>query len=355
MPARRVPVVVMIPGDLHLTEPGLANHQTAIWAVEEANTFVRPDFVQFIGDNVQDATDDQFRLFRDLAHRLDRSWYALVGDHEVKGDPLATTYRQWVGEPHGSLRLQGFRFLRLNTQEGRPVGLLDSQLDWFRLEVDSALTAGERVVVFQHNYPYQIWEDYAGPGIGEWRAIVQTRPIHGIFCGHTHYWQVANDGRNVHVATRSIGDPEGGEAGYTVVYLCGEDLAVAYRTLNESGPLVLITSPRDAIFCTGPDHVVCAGNGSAVKTRVWNRAPVAEVSCRVDDDRPFQPEAVDSLDWSAFLPTADLCKGVHRLTVRAMDRSGATGEQSIEFAVDPTRRYTAIPRVHPLVTATNFC
>jgi hypothetical protein len=353
MTAINTPVVVMIPGDLHLTEPGLPNHQTAVWAVEEANNFIRPDFVQFIGDNAQDASDDQFRLFHDLTRRLHRPWYALVGDHDVKGDPQATGFRKWIGEPHGALRLQGFRFLRLNTQEARPVGLLEPQLDWFRLEVDEALAASERVVVFQHNYPYQIWENYAGPGIDAWRAIVQTHRIHGILCGHTHYWQVANDGRNVHVATRSIGDPEGGPPGYMVVFLCGDNLAVAYRTLDDRGPLVLITSPRDTIFCTSPEHVVCAG--SAVTARVWSRAPVAEVWGRVDDGRPFHLEAVAAHDWLASLSAANLSKGVHRLHVRAVDRSGATGEQSIEFAVDPTGRYTAVPRVQPLVPSTSFC
>src|ERR1700685_3664900 len=124
MKAETVPVVVMIPGDLRLTEPALPNHKTAIWAVEEANNFIHPDFVQFIGDNVQDATDDQFRLFDELTMGLECPWYALVRDHDVKDDPEAVGFRGWVGETHGSLRLQGFRFLRLNTQEGRPVGLL---------------------------------------------------------------------------------------------------------------------------------------------------------------------------------------------------------------------------------------
>src|SRR5580704_17270458 len=108
MTAIHAPVVAMIPGDLHLTEPGLPNHPTALWAVQEANNFIRPDFVQFIGDNAQDASDDQFRLFDDLTRRLDRPWYALVGDHDVKDDPQATRFREWIGEPHGALRSQGF-------------------------------------------------------------------------------------------------------------------------------------------------------------------------------------------------------------------------------------------------------
>ena len=57
---------------------------------------------------------------------------------------------------------------------------------------------------------------------------MQTRRIAAIVTGHTHYDQIANDGRNVAIALRSIGDPEGGAPGYAVVYLHGTDLAVAY-------------------------------------------------------------------------------------------------------------------------------
>ena len=207
------PVVVVVPGDLHLTEPDLENVRVAHWMVGEVNSLIRPDFVQFIGDNVQDATEAQFRLFDEIRGRLEVPHFAMIGDHDVKDDPLATGFRRHVGEPYGAISLHGFRFIRLNTQESRPVGLSAEQIDWFRGEVDSALAAGERVVVFQHNYPYQIWEDFDGPGIDDWRAIVQTRRIEAIVCGHTHYWQVANDGRNVVIATRSIGDPEGGPPG----------------------------------------------------------------------------------------------------------------------------------------------
>ncbi len=133
-----------------------------------------------------------------------------MGDHDVHDDPEATGFRRFVGETHGATSLRGFRFVRLDTQEARPLGLSPDQIAWFLHQVDSALAVGERVIVFQHNYPYQIWEDFAGPGIDDWREVVQTRRIAAIISGHTHYLQTANDGRNVAIAVRSIGDPEGG-------------------------------------------------------------------------------------------------------------------------------------------------
>jgi hypothetical protein len=162
------PVVVVVPGDLHLTEPNLENVATAHWVVDEANALIRPDFVQFIGDNVQDATEDQWQLFNQIRGRLEVPHYAMIGDHDIKDDRGATGFRRHVGDPHGAFTLNGYRFIRLNTQESRPVGISAEQIEWLRSEVDHAIAHGLRVVIFQHNYPYQIWEDFAGPGIDDW-------------------------------------------------------------------------------------------------------------------------------------------------------------------------------------------
>lgn len=352
MSATDRPVTVVVPGDLHLTEPGLPNHHAALWAVGEINDLIRPDFLQFIGDNVQDAAPEQFDLFDDLTARLRVPWYALVGDHDAKGDPTAARFRDRVGDPTGAVFAGGFRFIRLNTQEAKPVGLSSGQLAWFRAEVDGALAAGERVVVFQHNYPYQVWEDFAGPGIDGWREVVQTRRVHAILTGHTHYWQVANDGRNAVVTTRSIGDPEGGAPGYTVAFFRGDDFAVTYRSFGDHGPLALITHPREAILATGPAHVVKGSD--EVRVRVWSRESVVVVGFQLDGGPWLRMEPTGDATWRGPLSGDRLAKGTHHLAVRAEAGDG-TGEQEIEFVVDPTGRYTAVPAVRPVVTGTNFC
>src|SRR5205823_3657100 len=81
-----------------------------LWAVGEINELIRPDFVQFIGDNVQDGTEQQFDLFEELTSRLHVPWYALVGDHDVLDDPRAGNFSVLVGDPTGALSLSGFRF-----------------------------------------------------------------------------------------------------------------------------------------------------------------------------------------------------------------------------------------------------
>ena len=275
------PVIFVVPGDLHLTKPGLENHRTALWVVDEVNHVIRPDFVHFIGDNVQHTREEEFQLFQSLLSSLAVPCHAIVGDHDVKDDPKASGFRAIVGETFGAFSLRGFRFIRLNTQESKPVGLSLEQVRWFRAEVDTALSMGESIVVLQHNYPYQIWEDFAGPGVDAWREIVQTRRITAIVAGHTHYWQIANDGRNVSIATRSIGDPEGGPPGYTLGYLHGNDFAVTYRSIEDRGPLVLITHPREHLLAINPRHVVSGADW--VHVRTWSVSPVISARGCIDD------------------------------------------------------------------------
>ena len=346
-------IVFVVPGDLHLTEPGLDNHLTALWVMDEVNRLIRPDFVQFIGDNAQNAREEEFRLLLDLRARLTVPSHVLAGDHDVHNDPQGVQFRRFVGQTYGSSSLRDVRFLRLNTVESRPLGLSEEQVRWFRGEVDAAVSQGERIVIFQHHYPYQIWENFAGPGLDAWREIVQTRRIEAIFTGHTHYLQIANDGRNVAVATRSIGDPEGGPPGYNLAYLQGDDLAVAYRAVEDAGPVVLITHPREKLLATGPRHIVRGAD--EVRVRTWSVSRLKTTQGRVDDGDWFDLRQIEADFWGHPLAGDKLTKGEHALEVQVEDAEGRRGGRRIEFVVDPTGRYTAVPSVRPVVTATAFC
>jgi 3',5'-cyclic-AMP phosphodiesterase len=347
------PVVVVLPGDLHLTEPRLENVQAAHRVVDDVNILIRPNFVQFVGDNVQDATEEQFELFNQIRARLDVPHFALIGDHDIKNDPDAVGFRRHVGEPYGAMTLHGFRFIRLNTQESRPVGLSTEQIGWFRNELERADARGERIVIFQHNYPYQIWEDFVGPGIDDWRGLVQTHRIEAIICGHTHYWQMANDGRNALLAVRSIGDPEGGAPGYAVLYCRGDDLAVTYRSVDDRGPIVVVTHPRERLLATGSRHIVTGSD--RVVVRVWSVPRVCVVRYSIDGGPWSGLELADDGHWRGRLPGDRLTKGAHSLEVVAVTADGTEGSQRIDFMVDPTGRYTAVPKVKPAVNATDFC
>ncbi len=198
-----------------------------------------------------------------------------------------------------------------------------------------------------------MWEDFAGPGIEAWREVVQTRPIVGLFAGHTHYGQIANDGRNVYVATRSIGDPEGGPAGYALVYLDGDDLALTYRSMDDKGPVVLITHPRRAILATKPAHIV--PGPMEARVRAWSNTDVTSAKARIDDGEWKSLQDCGHLEWSFPIPGDSLAKGEHTLEVRLIDAEKEEGSDRITFACDLSGRYNPYPMVEPVVRATKFC
>jgi 3',5'-cyclic-AMP phosphodiesterase len=348
------PVTFVWPGDLHLDVAGRDNHTTALWMADEVSTLIRPDFVQFAGDNVQHARDGEWALFAEVTGRLTVPWHALVGDHDAHHDPGCLAYQSRLGDTYKAYTVAGIRFICLNTMQSKPLGMTMEQVLWFRYEVDAALHRGEQVVVFQHHYPFQIWEDFGtAPGMSAWREIMQTRPILAVFSGHTHYGQIANDARNVYVATRSIGEPEGGPAGYAVVTMDASTLAVTYRSVEDRGPLVQITSPRAQILATTARHIV-TGPGDG-QVRIWSASPVVTVEGRVDggDWRPYARTRDGR--WSGPLPEASLTKGAHVLEVCATDADGASGRNAITFASDITGRFNPVPAVDPVVTSTKFC
>jgi len=347
------PVVFVWPGDLHLESEDRPNYKTALWMTDEVNDLIRPDFVQFAGDNVQHARENEWALFKNVTNKLQVPWHALVGDHDAHHDPGCHNYQKNVGETYLAYTVNGYRFICLNTMQFRPLGMTDEQAIWFRYEVDAAFVRGERVVVFQHHYPFQVWEDFAGPGLAAWRDIVQTRPITALFAGHTHYGQIANDGRHVYVATRSIGDPEGGPAGYALVYLDGEDFALTYRSMEDNGPVVLITHPRRAILATKPAHIV--PGPMEARVRAWSKTNFISGKARIDDGEWKNLQDCGDLNWSFPIPGDTLSKGEHTLEVRLIDADNAEGTDRITFACDLTGRYNPYPMVEPVVRETKFC
>jgi 3',5'-cyclic-AMP phosphodiesterase len=348
------PVTFVWPGDLHLTTPDQDNFRIAKWMAAEVSTLIRPDFVQFAGDNVQHAQDSEFALFAEVRALLKPPSFALVGDHDAHHDGNCHAHQAHVGPTYGATSLNGFRFIRLNTMQSRPLGILPEQLHWFRFEVDAARARGERVVVLQHHYPFKVCESFAGPGIEQWRRIVQTRPVAAVLSGHTHYGQVANDGRNVYITTRSIGEPEGGDAGYAIVHLRGEDLALTYRTPTDTGPVVLITHPRRRILATTPAHIVCGPD--VCRVRAWSAAPIRSAQFRIDGAgwSELRPSAGPD-QWEGPIPGDRLSKGAHALEVKLTDADDASGVDRIAFLVDRSGRYTPVPAVDPVVESTKFC
>ena len=87
--------------------------------------------------------------------------------------------------------------------------------------------------------------------------------------GHTHYNEIANDGRTLYSATRSTGQIEEGPVGYSVTNIDGKVISWRFVELGKL-PVVVITSPSDERLLTGS-----SGNARGklkVRAKFWGKA-----------------------------------------------------------------------------------
>jgi hypothetical protein len=128
---------------------------------------------------------------------------------------------------------------------------------------------------------------------------------------------------------------------------------VTYRSVEDRGPVVLVTHPRERLLASGPRHIVSGPDRVAV--RIWSAPYVGTVRYRIDEGAWAGLKPSNDGHWSGPLPGDRLTKGAHILEVVAVAAGETEGSQRVEFLVDPTGRYTAVPEVRPVVTSTAFC
>jgi hypothetical protein len=82
---------------------------------------------------------------------------------------------------------------------GGPDFRLDkAQLDWAERELDAAEAAGQGAAIFMHTYPADLRDGALRLG-----RLLDRPQVMCVDMGHTHYNELANDGRTIVMATRS--------------------------------------------------------------------------------------------------------------------------------------------------------
>ena len=99
---------------------------------------------------------------------------------------------------------------------------------WLKAELRSSVATCQPVVVFMHAYPAE-----HGAEARLLREAFLRSGVLLIEMGHTHYNELANDGRIVYAATRSTGQNEEGPCGFPVTTL--DEAGSSSR--KENGPL----------------------------------------------------------------------------------------------------------------------
>ncbi|TXM79038.1 metallophosphoesterase [Methylobacterium sp. WL69] len=327
-------------GDLHITDADAPNARDFATIVDQINAADGLDFVYLPGDNADNGTPAQYAVVRAGLDRLTLPVHVITGDHDVEGGGLDAFYAGLDARrlPYAT-DVSGLRCLFLDMSGpgsgGPDFRLGPDQLAWLEGEVQGAERDGFDCALFMHTYPADLKGDGEATRVAH---LVSGSRVRLVEMGHTHYNELANDGRTVFAATRSTGQIEEGPVGYAVAAIDRGVVSWRFKELARPWPFVLVTAPADrrlAHDAADAEHIV--GDTIEVRALVLGETPVTACEVSVDGG-PWQ--AMERAEGDrrhrariAWGPRA------RRLVVRAFDAAGGTDAD----AVEPTRDAAGIP------------
>jgi predicted phosphodiesterase len=332
-------------GDLHMTRAGERNHQDLLAIVDELNHAFSPSvsFVFLPGDIADDGSAAAYRVVRGAIDPLQIPWCSIVGDHDVHEKSFDNYLAAMAAETYYSFRVGDIHFIALNAfDQPHPASfaVLPAQLAWLRQQLDNIAKPGFAVLLL-HCYPTDLKQ-----GSEQLRDLLSSHSVRLIDMGHTHYNEVANDGRTLYTATRSTGQIEEGPAGFSVTNLDGAVVSWKFFPIGEL-PAVIITSPADERFITNPGlpgHI--ANRAIRIRAKAWSGNTVRSAVATLAGISVNLNRIANSQVWEAHLPGADLKAGIYPLTVTVKDESGATSSDEIRIVLGESAYHPAarLPR-----------
>ncbi|MFH6783214.1 MULTISPECIES: metallophosphoesterase family protein [Methylobacterium] len=315
-------------GDLHLTDGGAGNARDFSSIVAQLNEADGLDFVFVPGDNADQGLPEQYALVRAGLDRLRLPVHVITGDHDMEGGSLDAFYAGLhVPRLPYAVDVRGVRCLFLDMcgpgSGGPDFRLGADQVAWLAAELEQA--ASRDVALFMHSYPADLKGEGEAARVAD---LIHRGPVRLVEMGHTHYNELANDGRTVYAATRSTGQIEEGPVGYAVAALDGGVVSWRFKELARPWPFVLITAPADRRLAHDSGHIV----GEHFTLRALVLGPAEAVAFRIDDG-PWQPmarpEGARGHEAAVAWPA-----GARTIAVRAIG-AGTEDTDVIEPAHDP--------------------
>jgi Icc protein len=308
-------------GDLHMTIAGEHNHRDLLLIVDEINTVFSDSltFVYIPGDVADKGSASEYEVVREALDRLKVPWCSIVGDHDVHEKSFANFLRFMAEKTHYRFTIGSVEFFALNAFDVPDPGsfiLLSDQLIWLEEGLKS-LNHSVSAVLLLHCYPTDLKQ-----GGGELRELVAQSSVRLVDMGHTHYNEVANDGKTLYTATRSTGQIEEGPAGFSITNIDGPVISWKFLPLG-TDPAVVITSPADERFITEQTVRALAVKGSVrIRAKAWSSAPVVSILAQLGGEAIQLSPIAGSQVWEGELQDRLLPNGVHTLHVEMIDEAG---------------------------------
>ena len=318
-------------GDLHMTLAGEQNHRDLVAIVGEINAAFAGSiaFVFLPGDVADHGSRAEYTVVREALDHLTTPWCSILGDHDVQEKSFQNFLSFMAPQTRYCFQVGGVRFLALNAFDIPDPGsfaLLPEQLDWLEGQL-LELGLHESAVLFLHCYPSDLKQ-----GEERLRRLMERSSVRLIDMGHTHYNELANDGRTLYTATRSTGQIEEGPVGFSVTNLDGAVVSWRFFPLGEL-PAVMITSPADERFITDPavDELIPAGE-IQVRVKAWSRTPIRSAVAHLGGRTINLTNLPQSSNvWQGVFRQGSLQDGIHPLSVDVVDSSGRLGADEIRI------------------------
>ena len=315
-------------GDLHIAGWDDQNLADFLTLIDEANRHLIPgvDFALLPGDNADDGEADEYELVQQAIDRCTLPVHAITGDHDRAAGSLDLFQKHLSPKLHRSFSLKGYHFVLLNSLavwNPPEFGLGPEQIEWLRNDLAVATAEGLPGVLFMHAYPSE-----HGADAETLRSLIEEHRVLIVEMGHTHYNELANDGKTIYATTRSTGQIEEGPPGFSITTLDDSVVSWKFKPIGE-WPLVMITSPSDQrlIVSTACSSQVVRGT-IEVRARVWG-ADIKSVSLRIGDGPAQQMASGVDATWLTEWDSTRVPDGLNVLTVRAQLHSRECAEDKI--------------------------
>jgi 3',5'-cyclic-AMP phosphodiesterase len=314
-------------GDLHMTKAGQQNHLDLAEIVNEINrAFTGTVSFAFLpGDVADDGSRAAYAVVRRELDRLNLPWCAIIGDHDVHERSFASFLEAMSERTHYAFTVGFLHFVAMNAFDVPDPGSFTvngDQLAWMKRELQTAADAGQSSVLLLHCYPSDL-----KVGGGELMESLSSFNVRLIDMGHTHYNEIANDGRTLYSATRSIGQIEEGPVGYSVTNIDGDVISWRFVELGKL-PVVVITSPSDERLLTGSNEM--PKGKVKVRAKFWGEAEAMHATAYLDGHSAPMKRIDHSHVWEADVST--LHDGVYPLKVSVEDIHGKIATDEIHIA-----------------------
>lgn len=316
-------------GDLHMTKAGEQNQSDLAAIVNEINQAFSGSvsFVFLPGDVADDGSRSAYAVVRGELDRLGLPWCAIIGDHDVHEKSFANFREAMSAQNYYAFTVGDVRFVAMNAfdvPEPPSFTVSDEQLQWARQELQQATQVGASKVLLLHCYPSDL-----EVGREAVQRLVHDFEVRLVDMGHTHYNEIANDGRTLYTATRSTGQIEEGAVGYSVTNVDGNVVSWRFVELGKL-PVVIITSPSDERLLTKNSETL-QGPTFKIRAKFWGNVDGVAATAQLEEQCFSMQRVNDSHVWEARVPTPK--EGTHRLKVSFKDADGKIATDEIQLAV----------------------